>query len=984
MLTPQEAAGCNTQGDGTIGLFMAGNTTGGTSTTVDALSLSFAGEGAASVGISGGSVVISVIQDGAGINAAVRGNTSGVVATVATGTLLLAGGNNVTLSQAGNAVTISGPNTAPQTVQSLGLFALGNTTQSTNTTADARSLSFIGQGAASVGMSGGSVQVSVPAQTVQSLGLFASSNTTGQSSSSTIDARSLTLQGAGIASVGMSGGKVIISVPSDVGDGGNVIAGGTQTAVSTGTVVLSNSNNVSFGMSNSSVVTASASFPAQTVQTLGVFASSQTTAQSSSNTVDARSFTHRGMGAVSVGMSGNELVISAPNTVAQSVQSLGIFALGNTTQSTNTTADARSLSFIGLGAVSVGMSGGSVGVSALAQTNQSVGLFAGDNTTQSTSATADARSLSFAGEGAVSIGVSGGSVRVSSPVQSNQQVGIFAVSNTTQSTSQTADARSLSFAGAGAVSVGVSGGTVKVSVAVQSNDSVGLFAGGNTTQSTSNSADIRSMSFAGAGIASVGVSGNSVLVSVPSPSAQTVQSVGLFALGNTTQSTNTTADARSISFVGLGAVSVGMSGGSVGVSAPTQTNQQIGVFAVSNTTQSTSQTADARSLSFAGAGGVSVGVSGGSVMVSAPTPIAQSNQSLGMFALGNTTQSSNTTADARSLSFIGLGAASVGMSGGSVGVSVPAQTNQQLGIFAVSNTTQSTSQTADARSLSFAGAGMASVGVSGGTIKVSVPTPPPMSQWPNFPILVQGTGGMFSGSAGAGGNSSLTTASLWAQPAYIEAPLNFNEIRGFANFPGSTTTTANFGATGGSTIGLYSMNVSTLSLMSSWTHQIQATFTSGAISNSTAMSGTFGGSDTAGSSTYSFSGTQLTAGGNFGTLQSGSHRVPMLTGSSVRSVDRGQYWWVIGATRASSGQDFFQPFNAPALFSQQGLVQQDINQTFSNSAANMPLMGPMSTVMSSNAVWPTAINTSLISNTNISATSLLSQSMFVQILQRTT
>lgn len=40
------------------------------------------------------------------------GNTAGALALVSSGTLTLAGGNNITLSQAGNAITISGPNAA--------------------------------------------------------------------------------------------------------------------------------------------------------------------------------------------------------------------------------------------------------------------------------------------------------------------------------------------------------------------------------------------------------------------------------------------------------------------------------------------------------------------------------------------------------------------------------------------------------------------------------------------------------------------------------------------------------------------------------------------------------------------------------------------------------------------------------------------------------------------------------------------------------
>jgi hypothetical protein len=100
----------------------------------------------------------------------------------------------------------------------------------------------------------------VPAQTNQTLGLYGVSNTT-LSTSGTVDARTLSFQGAGGVSVGVSNGSVVISGVTG-GAGGTTnqtgpnIAAGTQTATS-GTVVFSNSNGVSFGMDNSSVVTAS-------------------------------------------------------------------------------------------------------------------------------------------------------------------------------------------------------------------------------------------------------------------------------------------------------------------------------------------------------------------------------------------------------------------------------------------------------------------------------------------------------------------------------------------------------------------------------------------------------------------------------------------------------------------------------------------------------------------------------------------------------
>jgi hypothetical protein len=98
------------------------------------------------------------------------------------------------------------------------------------------------------------------AQTNQTLGLYGSSQTTGQSSSTTVDARSLTVRGMGIVSVGYSVGELILSA-STGGDGFNRIAAGTQTAGTNTTVRFADSNGISFGMSDSSQITASYTVP---------------------------------------------------------------------------------------------------------------------------------------------------------------------------------------------------------------------------------------------------------------------------------------------------------------------------------------------------------------------------------------------------------------------------------------------------------------------------------------------------------------------------------------------------------------------------------------------------------------------------------------------------------------------------------------------------------------------------------------------------
>lgn len=84
-------------------------------------------------------------------------------------------------------------------------------------------------------------------------------------------------------------------------DGYNILAAGTQTASSTGTVVLSNSNNVSFGMTNNSIITASASFN-QSVQTQGLQGASAGTTSLTSGTLNFLN-----SGGISWGLNGSNL-----------------------------------------------------------------------------------------------------------------------------------------------------------------------------------------------------------------------------------------------------------------------------------------------------------------------------------------------------------------------------------------------------------------------------------------------------------------------------------------------------------------------------------------------------------------------------------------------------------------------------------------------------------------------------------------------------
>jgi hypothetical protein len=477
-------------------LTLGGNTSG-TLALVSSGTLLLAGGSNVTLSQNGNSVTIigGAGGGGGGIAESLGGNTAGVLALISTGTMLIAGGNNVTLSQNGNSVTISGPNTVAQSVQSQNLFDLslgGNTVGALALISSGTAL-IAGGNNVTLSQNGQSITISGPntaAQSNQTDGIYASSQTVGQSSSFTHDARSLTLVGQGIVSVGWSNSSLLISATTaqsvqtqnliDLSLAGNTA--GALALVSSGTAILAGGNNITLSQNGQSVTISGPNTAAQTNQSLGIYGSSQTVGQSSSSTYDARSLSLVGQGAVSVGWSNSSLLISAPNTIAQTAQSIGVYASSQTVgQSSSSTIDARSFTHVGQGAVSVGMSGGSLLISApntIAQTNQSLGIYGSSQTVgQSSSSTYDARSLSIAGQGIVSVGWSNSSFLISAttPAQSNQTLGIYASSQTLgQSSSSTYDARSLSVVGQGVVSVGWSNSSLLISAPAAAGDGVNI------------------------------------------------------------------------------------------------------------------------------------------------------------------------------------------------------------------------------------------------------------------------------------------------------------------------------------------------------------------------------------------------------------------------------------------------------------------------------------------------------------------------------
>jgi hypothetical protein len=437
-----------------------------------------------------------------GIAASMGGNTSGVSALVSSGTLVLAGGNNVTLSQNGNSITISA-NTA----------AAANLSVSAGSTTGAfGGLTFGNGSGVSFGLNNGTITASINSISGAGLGTtFAGANVSG----------SMTLNTAGL--------NLSLSGPAESGVGLSA-AGSSQTA---GNLVLSNSNGVSFGM-NGSTVTASynstqfagsgTTFSGTNVSgsmtlnsaglnlalsgaaggagasTVGIYAAGNTTGQSSSSTGAQSSVNLSFAGILSGGWSSNTFILSAPGTTGLTQLSAGMSTGGNTTGTTG----LASAQLVLAGGANITLSGstnaGSMTISIAGGAGAggfSGGVSTGGNTAGNTGITGT--NLVLAGGNNITLsqvtGTAGATITVSGAAQIST-VGLYALGNTTQNSSTTLNQSALSFNGIGALTVGYSNSSIQLSApAISSISGTGLVSVAVNASTISIGAAIPQLSF---------------------------------------------------------------------------------------------------------------------------------------------------------------------------------------------------------------------------------------------------------------------------------------------------------------------------------------------------------------------------------------------------------------------------------------------------------------------------------------------------------
>ncbi len=696
---------------------------------------------------------------GAGaLSVSITGNVAGFPALISSGLLMLAGGPNVTLSQVGSTVSIIGPT---QSVQTQASGAIAGTGVSTGTAAGSLIGASLGTNGLSLAMpawitGGGGINVSLGGNT---------SGTLAQISSGT-----LFLAGGNNVTLIQNGNSVSISANTAAAANLSVSAGSTSGAF--GGLTFANSNGFTFGLNNGTITgnynstqfagigttfagtNASASMTLNSAglnleisaaaggsgaSTGGIYVAGNTTGQSTSSTYPQSSLNISLAGILSGGWSGNTLILSAPGTTQLA---LSAYAVSNTTQSTSGTIAGSALSFAGAGAVSVGISNGSVVISGGAGGGgNTLSLYALGNTTQNSSATLNQSALSFNAIGALTWGYSNGSIQVSAPPIS-------------------------SISGTGIVSVFVNGSTISIGA-----NALTAYAVSNTTQGTSGTVNGTALSFAGAGGVSVGVSNGSVVISGGAGGG--VSTGGFYALGNTTQSSSSTLNLSALSFNGLGGMTIGYSNGSIQMSAPGSAATTAAYYFQGNTIgQSSSSTGLDQSLSISAAGIISGGWSAGTIVLSA-TQLS----TLGLYAVGNTTQNSSTSLAQNTVSFNGLGALTVGFSNGSVQLSAPAVS-------------------------SISGTGLVSIVTNGSTISIGAAIPQLSFFQPLGPVQ----------------NTTLTqngAGSVQVYPAIAAFPFSASRADIMASVSLSALALSTEAQTLSLYVGLYSLNGSTLSLASS-------------------------------------------------------------------------------------------------------------------------------------------------------------------------
>lgn len=631
-------------------------------------------------------------------------------------------------------------------------------------------------------------------------------------------------------------------------DGYNILAAGTQTANTTGTIVFSNSNGISFGMSNSSRITASYTVPTDYVST----------AQSSLFYLTANS---------------SLFELSSHTTVFLTTQSGQAFSAGAASSTFQT------LSFQDSNGVSFSNNAGGIRISHALQftSNTSAITASALNTSQSslfqhTSATSAITSNALNTSQSSLFQHTSATSAITSNALNTSQSSLFQHTSVTSAITSNALNTSVSRV---------------INILAATNNT-----GGGTASLSSN------VSFSNAnGVSFYTSAGSAIVASVNTSYAASNHSHGNPTLALTNISGTTASNSAGLT-LSLSAAAPGGGGGGI-VLANSQTTYTsgtvhlsgAGAITIASTTGQSYQISVPATSSLSATGIISISTNGSTVSIGA----SQSNQNISLYALGNTTQNSSTVLNASVLSLNGIQGITVGFSNGSIQLSGAtggtggggggiALANSQTtytsgtahlsgaGAITVASTTGQSYIISAPGSSSISGTGQVSISVNGSTISIGVPSALTVSRYNEFKESP-----MVAGEIGQ--------ASLHMQP-WLIPNLHMDRVVLHKAFSNATNSSNSF--TVSDWVGIYTQNVSTLSLL-----------------HSVSFSTNFSGSGTAGS--------YLSYGGG----------IKAVTIGLTQTLTEGMYWIGIiqrTTTGGGAGHTLNQVLNSQMNSSYRGIM----------------------------------------------------------------
>lgn len=455
-----------------------------------------------------------------------------------------------------------------------------------------------------------------------------------------------------------SNGNLKVTTGGGGGGGGNINISAGTTSNNLTNFVLSNSNGISFGL-NGSTVTASHN---------GLTSQSNQALSGSNGSFTFQTATFGNLNGLSFYTSNGSMVGSY--TVPAVTNSSWTISAGTTSNTVSglTFADANSIVF--------GLDNGTV--TASYNHNHTNNLYAVGNTTLSTSITNDLRSISYRGEGIVSVGVSNNSIVISA-TQSNQALSAQGGSSTFQT---------LSFNNANGLTFSNNGGAIEASYTVPTvtNSSFSVQDSATTINPVSR------IAFS---------TGNNITATL-----STAANHATVGFSHNLAGTSTGFNGNLIS----GSMTHNSSGLNLSLNHPAwlTTAMLSNAATISNINVSAGTTSNNLSaITFRNSNGITFGLDNSTMTASHNGLTSQSNQAFSA-AGGSTTF--------QTLGFSDNSNASFTNTNGSVAIA-----SLRASLYAVSNTTQSSSGTQNLNAVSFAGAGIASVGITNGSVVVSVP-----------------------------------------------------------------------------------------------------------------------------------------------------------------------------------------------------------------------------------------------------------------------